>query len=359
MSAAKTIGVTGATGLLGHAWIEHALNHDRELRVLALMRPSTAAVPSRWLGSFSPSHRERIDVLAADFSALWFSAEKLEWLAVVNEGWWHFAAVTNLSVTPEAERLALAVNASGTERFLAAVRAATPETPFYHVSTAYVAGCRTGTIVEAPADSGGAFHNPYERSKALAESHVLRFLALGGRGAIFRPSLVLNTAGFGRGDQMPDFCANAILAAVQRGEPEFHFRVSPEARLHLVSLAFVLRTFAAIAEMDASPRIYHLTPAREMRFADLQPAIEAAVPVAVKFSPDVPAAELPDASRVFDRMLDDVRSYLVKNLVFDRANAIAALPPEIADDTCDLPQLVAHRLARKFAAPPRLTPSLC
>ena len=346
MSTARIIGVTGATGLLGHAWIEHALEHDPELRVLALVRPATAAAPSRWLASLRPPHRERITLLAADFSSLWFSAEKLERLATVTGGWWHFAAVTRLGNTTEAGEAAMAVNARGTEQLLAAVRAITPGVPFFHVSTAYVAGCRKGTIHETPVGSEGTFHNPYERSKALAEAHVLRFFASGGRGAIFRPSLVLGSAMFGKGEQIPDLCANAILMALRQGEPEFHFRVSRETRLHLVSLGFVLRAFDTVARSDAPPRIYHLTPARDMRFADLQMAIEAAVPIAVKFSPGVPASELPDASRIFDRMIEEVRSYLTEDQIFDRANTEGMLPPELCGDCCDLPQLVARRLAR-------------
>ena len=104
--------------------------------------------------------------------------------------------------------------------------------------------------------------------------------------------------------------------------------------------------FAAIARSHTPPRIYHLTPAREMRFAELRSAIEAAVPLAVKFSPDMPADELPDGSRVFDRVLEEVRSYLAGDLVFDRTNTTAILPRELAAGTCDLPQLVASQLAR-------------
>ncbi len=350
MNTTKTIGVTGATGRLGRAWIDRALNDDPELRILALVRPSVAASPSQWLSSFRPTHRTRIECVAADFSALWFSAEKLEQLAAVDTGWWHFAAVTHLGAAPDAERLAMAVNVRGTEQLLAAVRATTPETPFYHVSTAYVAGCRRGTITEVAPDSRERFHNPYERSKALGESHVLRFFDSGGRGAIFRPSLVLDMSASGSGDQMPDLCANAVAAAIRRGEPEFHLRVSPGARLHLVSLSFVVRAFAAIAaHAVALPRIYHLTPAREMRFAELQAAIEAAAPLTVKFVPDARRDMLPDASRAFDRMLDDVRAYFSDDLVFDRTNTEALLPPAIADDTCDLPELVARRLAHEFS----------
>ncbi len=350
MSITKTIGVTGATGRLGHAWIDRALTHDPELRVLALVRQSVAASPSRWLASFFPTHRACIETVGADFSALWFSAEKLERLAAVDGGWWHFAAVTHLRTTPDSERLAMAVNVRGTEQLLAAVRAVTPETPFYHVSTAYVAGCRRGTIMETAPDSRGQFHNPYERSKALAELHVLRFFDSGGCGAIFRPSLVLDTAASSRGDQIPDLCANAVVAAIRRGEPEFHLRLSPDARLHLVSLSFVMRAFAAIAKQAGTgPRIYHLTPACEMRFTELQAAIEAAAPLTVKFVPDGSRATLPDASRAFDRMLDDVRAYFSEDLVFDRTNTEAILPSALADDTCDLPELVARRLAYEFS----------
>ncbi|MBI4625532.1 MAG: glycosyltransferase, partial [Verrucomicrobia bacterium] len=43
---------------------------------------------------------------------------------------------------------------------------------------------------------------------------------------------------------------------------EFQFRLSPEARLHVVSSAFVLRAFSTIAAQANTkpPSIYHLTP---------------------------------------------------------------------------------------------------
>lgn len=60
VAAGKVIGVTGAAGLLGRAWIEWALDEDPDLRVLALVRPSLSVSPWRWLGSISRAHRRRI-----------------------------------------------------------------------------------------------------------------------------------------------------------------------------------------------------------------------------------------------------------------------------------------------------------
>src|SRR5207245_11588660 len=64
-----------------------------------------------------------------------------------------------------------------------------------HLSTAYVCGRRTGTILESEGHVGQTFRNPYERVKLESET-VIR--AVGSRLAvdvrIFRPGVVLGDA---------------------------------------------------------------------------------------------------------------------------------------------------------------------
>ncbi|MFA5500926.1 MAG: SDR family oxidoreductase [Candidatus Omnitrophota bacterium] len=61
-----------------------------------------------------------------------------------------------------------------------------------YVSSAYVAGARTGLVLESELDMSGSFRSSYERSKAMAENEV-RIAASSGniQTMIFRPSIIV------------------------------------------------------------------------------------------------------------------------------------------------------------------------
>lgn len=84
-----------------------------------------------------------------------------------------------------------------------------------HVSTAYVAGNRTGRVMETERDLGQITRNPYERSKLDAESAVIALareleLPL----AITRPSIITNDTRTGRSSTFTHF--NALVDVVHR-----------------------------------------------------------------------------------------------------------------------------------------------
>lgn len=61
-----------------------------------------------------------------------------------------------------------------------------------YVSSAYVAGDRTGIVFENELDAKGSFRNGYERSKAIAENYVRVAAASGSiRAMILRPSIIV------------------------------------------------------------------------------------------------------------------------------------------------------------------------
>jgi len=63
---------------------------------------------------------------------------------------------------------------------------------FNHISTAYVAGDRSGTIYESDLDKGQEFKNHYEKSKFVGECKVAEICTQRGVPyAVFRPSIVI------------------------------------------------------------------------------------------------------------------------------------------------------------------------
>src|SRR6266511_930853 len=81
----------------------------------------------------------------------------------------HLAAIYNLAVTRE---LGLLVNVEGTRNVNAFARSLSDLRHYHYVSTCYVAGKRTGRILENELRHEAGFRNHYEETKYLAELDV-------------------------------------------------------------------------------------------------------------------------------------------------------------------------------------------
>jgi len=96
---------------------------------------------------------------------------------------------------------ARATNVSGTEAVLAFAERCPSLSRLAHISTAYVAGDRTGVIAEDELDCGQAFLNDYERSKFEAEILVrqrMTELPI----TIIRPSIIVGDSGDGHASRL-------------------------------------------------------------------------------------------------------------------------------------------------------------
>ncbi|KAA3604962.1 MAG: NAD-dependent epimerase/dehydratase family protein [Planctomycetota bacterium] len=82
---------------------------------------------------------------------------------------WHLAAIYDLHVPAD---LAFAVNVEGTERVLDFCSSLQSLDSIQYISTCYVAGDRTGLILESELDQGQGFKNHYESTKFEAEKRV-------------------------------------------------------------------------------------------------------------------------------------------------------------------------------------------
>ena len=164
--------VTGATGLLGslavRQWASAAGTHPR---VAVLVRdPAAWQVASRRLGLAS----DAVVVLAGDVTreGLGLGRATRAWLANEATAVVHLAADTNFSRPLDEARL---VNRDGTANLLALAQDCPRVERFAYVSTAFVAGRRTGAIpesAEGAATESIGWVNNYERSKTEAEALV-------------------------------------------------------------------------------------------------------------------------------------------------------------------------------------------
>jgi len=340
----KTLALTGATGALGFAFLRRQFQHDPRLRAALLVRRTSSAFQSELFQDWLRANESRVTLVDGDVRQL--GREQLDVLRACDGGLWHFAALTSLTAeSEEVTRQIHEVNVEGTQRLADAWANGAAAGPFYHISTAYVVGERHGTALESESAMGQSFRNPYEASKLAAETRVLGDFAPGLPGAIFRPSVVVDDLGGTGGFKMVDACAYAVALAVKRGEP-FVFRLRPTANLNLVHSDWVIAAMADLARMPSgSGRTYHLTAPRDTYLRDIGLILEKLVPdLKISFAPDLKRAEIPTASKIFDKAITEIRPYFDADISFDRTNTDRDLSPDVKELPMDLAPFVEARL---------------
>lgn len=186
--------LTGATGFLGMELLMRLLERT-DSDVIALVRaPDDDAAATRLDGVlatlFAPRDRPapgRVRAVAADLEqpGLGLSEDALAALAGEFDTVVHCAASVSFALPLEEARR---INVGGTREVLELAARAPELQQLVHVSTAYVAGDRTGRAFEHEGDVGQASRNTYEQTKLEAEELVL---ASGLPAAILRPSIVV------------------------------------------------------------------------------------------------------------------------------------------------------------------------
>jgi nucleoside-diphosphate-sugar epimerase len=183
MSKSRSILVTGVTGLLGRSVLQRLLAADRRLRAIVLVRD-----PARWARvACASEHNDRTSVVVGDLrsAGLGLTREATALIRRQVTAIVHLAADTKFSNPLDAAR---AVNTAGTEHLLALAHECASAVRFACVSTAFVAGRRTGVITEEIASMSSGWVNAYEQSKYEAEQLVCREAA---DWVILRPATVV------------------------------------------------------------------------------------------------------------------------------------------------------------------------
>lgn len=338
------LALTGATGALGFAFLRRHFQLDSKLQASLLVRKTSSAFQSEAFQGWLRRNESRVTLVEGDVRQL--GPEQLDALLPCDGGLWHFAAMTSLTAeNEEVARQINEVNVAGTERLAEAWCKGHTTSPFYHISTAYVVGERHGTAQESESALGQTFRNPYEASKLAAETRVIEAFSAGLAGAIFRPSVVVDDLGGTGGFKMVDACAYAVALAVKRGEP-FVFRLRPTANLNLIHSDWVIAAMSDLARMPSgSGCTYHLTAPRDTYLRDIAAILEVLVPdLKIGFEPDVKRADLPTASKIFDKAITEIRPYFDADIHFDRTNTDRDLSPAVKESPLDLAPFVQSRL---------------
>ena len=248
MPASRSILVTGATGLLGRAVLQRLLAADARLRPIVLVRDA-----ARWMRSAGAAGPlERVTVVEGDLrsEALGLTSEARGLLRRQVTAIVHLAANTTFS-NPLAN--ARAVNTSGTGQLLELAGECASPVRFAYVSTAFVAGRRTGVIAEELVAPSAGWVNAYEQSKYEAEQLVCRHSA---DWIILRPATVVCDDGNGAVSQL-----NAVHRALRlyRAGLVAMMPAVDRSTIDVVTADFVADAIARLAlRDDAAGRVVHL-----------------------------------------------------------------------------------------------------
>jgi nucleoside-diphosphate-sugar epimerase/3-hydroxymyristoyl/3-hydroxydecanoyl-(acyl carrier protein) dehydratase len=192
---------------------------------------------------------------------------------------WHLAAL--LAFEDHRKDEVFRQNIDGTRNVLELARRASARC-FNHVSTAYVAGKRSGPIAEEPADEDTECNNWYEASKIAAEREVQASSLPVIR--IMRPSIVIGHSqtlattsasavyGGARGLSMArsrliDTVGDVLATRVWRVNGD------PDAELNLIPVDRVVTAAVGLVTAEAPSGIYHLTNARNTTIGEFTKAM--------------------------------------------------------------------------------------
>jgi thioester reductase-like protein len=156
--------LTGFPGFIGTRLARKLLADDPDATIVAIVEPRMAERAREVALEFGG----RLDVVEGDIvdPKLGFTDEQYADLASKVRRVYHLAAIYDLAVS---EDLARKVNVGGTQHIIDFCRACKDLDRHHYVSTCYVAGKRTGTVLESELDVGQEFKNHYESTKFAAE----------------------------------------------------------------------------------------------------------------------------------------------------------------------------------------------
>ena len=246
--------LTGFPGFIGRRLVRHLLD-DAEATVVALVEPRMLAAGREAAAAIDSA---RIEVVPGDITdrRLGLEDPDYERLAVDVRRVFHLAAIYDLAVPVE---LAQRVNVDGTGNVLEFCIAAESLERLAYVSTAFVAGWRSGVVYEHELVMGQAFKNHYESTKFQAEVWVREAMARVPT-TIVRPAIVVGDSRTGETQKFdgPYYMLRVVQASERTGGPIPQFGRS-RAPFNVVPVDFVVEAMMAAADdSEATGRTLHL-----------------------------------------------------------------------------------------------------
>jgi len=240
--------LTGFPGFIGRRLVVALLERDPQARVVALVEGRMSGPASEAARSIDA---DRIEVIAGDIAERRLGLDDADYgrlLAEVDTVD-HLAAIYDLAVPSE---IAQQVNVEGTGNVLDFCRDAEGLTRLNYVSTAYVAGDRTGVAYEHELNLGQGFKNHYESTKFQAEVWV-RELIDRIPTTIYRPAIVVGDSRTGETQKFdgPYYALRFIAASAERRMPIANIGRGTTP-FNVVPVDFIVDAMIELGELDAA-----------------------------------------------------------------------------------------------------------
>jgi len=337
----KNIFLTGATGFLGTVLLRDLLLKGHTVTALVRAQPGV-----------SPRDRLKARLFDYDPEFLWESVTEQNLVIVEGDttqrffGWspdqYDLQAASTGTVIHNAACTALetdwetleTTNIGGTREAIE-FASRTREKSMVFVSSAYVAGERTGIVCEDELLLTEGFRNGYERSKAIAESEVRDAAATGRiRFLIVRPSIIV-------GDSKSGYmCPNhhffdlifrllMIRRMIRNKTEDGRFRIpgDPNATKNFVPVDHVAHLISLLLETDAAwGKAFHLTDPAPIRLEMLNLYVRMALDWPdLSWCPKVEIKELSPLEKRFFRSIQIYEKYFWQEAFFDQTQLKSVL----------------------------------
>jgi len=240
--------ITGFPGFIGRRLVDSLLDREPGFPIVALVEERMLEPARSAAAALDP---ERIEVLAGDIGERRLGLTDDAYGRLVDEVGTvhHLAAIYDLAVPAE---IAQRVNVEGTGNVLALCRDVDSLDRLNYVSTAYVAGDRTGVAYEHELNLGQGFKNHYESTKFQAEVWV-RTLADQVPTTIYRPAIVVGDSRTGETQKFdgPYYALRFIAASAERRMPIANIGRGTTP-FNVVPVDFIVDAMAELGGQDAA-----------------------------------------------------------------------------------------------------------
>ena len=269
----NSIFITGFPGFIAERLVERLATEQAQFFLLVQSAFVDAAMRSvERISQAVGVGLENFAIVEGDITepGLGIEPEDLEVIREETTDVFHLAAIYDLEVEKE---LAHSVNVRGTENVNELVLSIPNLRRYNYISTCYVAGKRTGHILETDLEHDAGFRNHYEETKYLAELAVEK-LKSDVPVTIFRPSVVVGDSRTGETAKYDGIYSLIHYLRKAPGLLRFLNVGNKKVRLNLVPVDFVVEAIATLStDETAGGKTIALADPKPLATADIFDAL--------------------------------------------------------------------------------------
>jgi thioester reductase-like protein len=320
--------VTGFPGFIGRRLVRRLVEGDPSRRVIALVEERMAETAR----SVAAEIGANVEVVVGDITDRKLGlGDDYERVAGEITHVFHLAAIYDLAVPKE---LAQAVNVEGTGNVIELCAAAPSLERLAYVSTAYVAGLRTGVVYEHELSLGQGFKNHYESTKFQAEVWVRQWMNRVPT-TILRPAIVVGDSRSGETEKFdgPYYLLRAISTSQRLHRPILQFGASA-AWFNVVPVDFVVASIVTAAfAPETEGETLHLVDPEPLTTRELLTTLSqeyAGRAPRGRIAPKLVegSLRLPPVQKAFGGTPRESIAYLNHRVTFDTRRAVDLLSPQ-------------------------------